>query len=545
MVTFALTKGRQQIGEIGNDPKNPDSGEYRMEWTEHQELFAEIIFSDVSKESKRLTVEVLEEYKSPQYKKSAAKVNALPKKQEEKNEQGKCICKELYKDLVWGEKVSCEFRKKVIKIAKELWPNNYMNMASELMICMAVETGERFSPSYGYPNATGLIQFTGSAISDMNRTGYNGGKKIDKIYLKSLTAEKQLDYVKLYFQMWMIHYNKTINNALDMYLTIWCPAATGKDDSYVCYSEEKDKADDVTYYEDNKSIEYEYYDESEPIVRKRLKKNLKLANKRIEKKDLKPRFRFWTVLGKEYKIKTFSCTIQETPTQKGTKGKWHDPVNNPMCTIFTQNQTGGVFNDAGKHWGLFGKTRGSSTHYGLDLFALPGTPIFACVKCKVHKIITDENVPKGYGKQIFLKVLDKETFLAHYEKYSELYPNLEHETIGSFSKEKDIILHYAHLRKIYVKEGWTITNVNVPIGETGVSGVIQGGKPNGTCAPHLHFEIRNMNKERINPGFFIRFKGYDKMTDSEKKFQQSTAKSGKIYEFNGVKDTYKNENNYE
>ena len=244
---------------------------------------------------------------------------AVIKEQKVEKKETTCICKEQYKDLVWGGKVSCDFRKKVIEIAKELWPDNYMNMASELMICMAVETGERFSPSYGYPNATGLIQFTGSAINDMNRTGYIGGKKIDKIYLKSLTAEKQLDYVKFYFQMWMINYKKTIKNALDMYLTIWCPAATGKEDTYVCYSEEKDKENGVTYYKDNKSLEYEYYDEKEPDLRKRLKKDEKLANKKIEKKDLKPRFKFWTVLGNEYKPKTFACTKkaeEKTPQSK-------------------------------------------------------------------------------------------------------------------------------------------------------------------------------------------------------------------------------------
>lgn len=116
--------------------------------------------------------------------------------------------------------------------------------------------------------------------------------------------------------------------------------------------------------------------------------------------------------------------------------------------------------------------------------------------------------------------------------------------IGNFSKDNDIILHYAHLRKIYVKEEWTITNVNIPIGETGVSGVTKDKKPNGTCAPHLHFEIRNLNKERINPRFFIKFKGYDEMSEAERSLQEKTAKAGKIYEFNGIKDEYKKEEDY-
>lgn len=58
-------------------------------------LFAEIAFADVSKESKRLTVEVLEEYKSPEYKKSAAKVKMLPN---QKPQKGECFCNREFED---------------------------------------------------------------------------------------------------------------------------------------------------------------------------------------------------------------------------------------------------------------------------------------------------------------------------------------------------------------------------------------------------------------------------------------------------------------
>ena len=34
-------------------------------------------------------------------------------------------------------------------------------------------------------------------------------------------------------------------------------------------------------------------------------------------------------------------------------GKWHDPVDNPICTLYMQSGGGG---EAGKHWGLFGQT---------------------------------------------------------------------------------------------------------------------------------------------------------------------------------------------
>ncbi|WP_157909853.1 M23 family metallopeptidase [Capnocytophaga cynodegmi] len=225
--------------------------------------------------------------------------------------------------------------------------------------------------------------------------------------------------------------------------------------------------------------------------------------------------------------------------------KWHDPVDNPMCTIFTQSQVSGQFNENGKHWGLFGKTRGSSEHHGLDLFAVPGTAVYACVECEVQKIVTDGNVPNGYGKQIFLKVLDKIAFIEHYMKYNKLYPNMEYEKLGDFSTDKDIILQYAHLRRIFVKKGWIIRKLDIPIGEAGVSGVVKNKTPDGTCAPHLHFEIRNPKKERINPGFFVKFKDFNTMSEEEKKMQQDTAKAGKIYEFEGLTDIYKEKKDYE
>ncbi|MFC6269787.1 peptidoglycan DD-metalloendopeptidase family protein [Frigoriflavimonas asaccharolytica] len=233
-----------------------------------------------------------------------------------------------------------------------------------------------------------------------------------------------------------------------------------------------------------------------------------------------------------------------TPVENSiSDGKWHDPVNNPKCTLYMQSGGGDEF---GKHWGLFGKTRNGSEHHGLDLFATPGTSIFSCVKCEVYDVITDGNIPNGYGKQLFLKVLDKETFLNHYKEYVRLYPEFEYNKIGQFSKDNDIVLHYAHLRKIYVKKGWIISNVDIPIGETGVSGVTKAGLRDGTSAPHLHFEIRNKDtKDRINPGFFTDFKNFKTMSEIEKNEQGDIAEKGKIKEFLGQTDTYKKELDYE
>ncbi len=177
--------------------------------------------------------------------------------------------------LAWGNKVNPEFRRKVIEICKELWGDHRkMKMANELMICMAVETKNKFTPDIGYPKATGLIQFTQIAIDDMNgiqrlkdgrirklKRKYNGGKELTKKILKNMTAIEQLDYVKLYFKMHIEKYKRKINNSTDMYMAIFAPNGVGKSDDFVIYSEKKSKINKDKNYRSNKSADGEYYDE--------------------------------------------------------------------------------------------------------------------------------------------------------------------------------------------------------------------------------------------------------------------------------------------
>lgn len=109
--------------------------------------------------------------------------------------------------LAWGAhpKVDAAFREKTVRICQELGIKN----PSWLMSVMAFETGESFSPSV--PNAagssgTGLIQFMKSTID--GRTDKQGrfhaglGKKLGITHsqLKTMTAVRQLDVVKAYFQ---------------------------------------------------------------------------------------------------------------------------------------------------------------------------------------------------------------------------------------------------------------------------------------------------------------------------------------------------------
>ena len=74
-----------------------------------------------------------------------------------------CVCKKY--DLIWGAKVSCAFRKKVVEIAKSLWgEGRCKEMANALMAVMNVETAGTFSASKIELKATGRLRKNGSPV---------------------------------------------------------------------------------------------------------------------------------------------------------------------------------------------------------------------------------------------------------------------------------------------------------------------------------------------------------------------------------------------
>ena len=148
--------------------------------------------------------------------KSGNSTNGTPKEVATTN--GACICKAH--DLIWGAKVDCDFRKKVIEISQDLWPNDYLAMANNLMACMYFESARTFSPKvdnglgrdedgYGY---VGLIQFGNDACTDLN---------IKKKQLVKISAVEQLDWVKKYFLL--RERNKLITDLVGMYMCINYP----------------------------------------------------------------------------------------------------------------------------------------------------------------------------------------------------------------------------------------------------------------------------------------------------------------------------------
>jgi hypothetical protein len=194
-----------------------------------------------------------------------------------KVEEEDCVCKQY--DLIWGAKVSCEFRKKVVDICKDLWgESRKIEMANGLMAVIYVETSGTFSPSKielkttnekrkdgsykreyrgltkeeilkldeNFSGAVGLIQFTPPAIKSLNKQfGYN----LTKRKLALMTDSEQLDYVKKYFELNKAYTKITLPE--DIYLHVFAPIGVNKNDDFVLYDKEKTKKE----YDSNESVD--------------------------------------------------------------------------------------------------------------------------------------------------------------------------------------------------------------------------------------------------------------------------------------------------
>lgn len=186
---------------------------------------------------------------------------------------GECICKK--EQLVWGNKVNCDFRKKVLQISKELWPDNHLNMANGLMAVMYVETSGSFkahqimgqklkdvkdvtaedfwlekSDGTKSSRAIGLIQFTQAALQAIGEfTAGTGFAKLHAVKLRfaKMGEVNQLDYVKKYFEP----AKASIKTPEDIYLHVFAPKGVGKASDYVLYEKGTEE------YRQNKSVDTE------------------------------------------------------------------------------------------------------------------------------------------------------------------------------------------------------------------------------------------------------------------------------------------------
>ena len=169
--------------------------------------------------------------------------------------KGVCEC-ESY-NLYYGKKVNCAFRKKVIEISRNLWPNNYKEMANGLMAVMHRETRASMAANQleGYKSliareqmtkdifnknnpltgaqssrAVGLIQFTQNSLVQMKE--FENGKGFDALHSLKLSYAKmtevdQLEKVKKYMQS-----VKTLPKVPeDIYIAVFAPDFVGQRDA--------------------------------------------------------------------------------------------------------------------------------------------------------------------------------------------------------------------------------------------------------------------------------------------------------------------------
>jgi hypothetical protein len=139
--------------------------------------------------------------------------------------------------IAWANKVSPEFKAKVIEICQRLQMD-----PSDLMACMNSETAGTLDPHKwnGDHTAVGLIQFTMPV----------GGKTLAA--LAAMDAVEQLDYVAQYGPF--ASHVGLLKSAEEVYTAMAWPAAIGKDSSTVFYERDK-PINGIDFYRFNPSLD--------------------------------------------------------------------------------------------------------------------------------------------------------------------------------------------------------------------------------------------------------------------------------------------------
>lgn len=165
-------------------------------------------------------------------------------------------------EMAWGARVGPVFRNKVRMIAGQLGCD-----PSDLMSCIAFETGESFSPSIRNKasGATGLIQF-------MPKTAKGLGTTVEA--LAAMTAEDQLNYVAGYFEPW----RGRLLTLEDLYMAILWPKAVGKPNAEVLFRKGTVAYDQNAGLDANKDGEITKGEAAAKVVAKRTK-GLSAANR--------------------------------------------------------------------------------------------------------------------------------------------------------------------------------------------------------------------------------------------------------------------------
>ena len=220
------------------------------------------------------------------------------------------------------------------------------------------------------------------------------------------------------------------------------------------------------------------------------------------------------------------CTVEEWAFIKVNqeKNSWHDPVDNPQLCLYTQ---GG--NEV-HYWGCFGETiratNSSKVHAGVDIFAIPGTTVYACADGTIARVYTSDSLA---GRVISLKITDKEAFLKAQKANFQPYFSSKGEIVDkNFNYKGDVYIVYMHLQEFLVKAGQTVKAGQV-IAKSGHSG--GKGVNFSTKNPHLHLEISNNISNgginnKANPLQFFDIKQADELSADEKQIQTTAKNKG-------------------
>ena len=192
-----------------------------------------------------------------------------------------------------------------------------------------------------------------------------------------------------------------------------------------------------------------------------------------------------------------------------------------MRQVTYYNFRGEVYPD----WAKFGLTRsnGARGHQGIDIFALPGTDVYAVLDGKIVDMYVDK---KGYGLNLYLEVDPKELEKIKRKNYKPKLSAREMDYSSNYNPDTMQIkyIRYCHLSKVNVKIGDTVKAGQV-IAKTGTT-----GNASGTHAPHVHFEIafemrgRGLTN-RVDPEMYFKIKNGNQMTKQEIKIQTEAAKT--------------------